>query len=253
MMQVGVLAIITEFIGAVALGAKVTNTIKNGIIDSTRFHEAPATLMLVMGSAEVGSATWLILATKLGFPVSTTQTIIGAIIGAGIASGAPIHWGWQKNSVSQIAASWFISPLIAALCAIIIFASIKFCILERNDPFKKAMRAIPIYLAFTAAILALFMVVEAPNLESLEVLGAGKICGIIFAVLFGMLVTAYVFFRPFFIRRLIKKDPRVRFYHIPLGPYLLKDNPWLYFPASEDRQLVIDYYQNSRVVRQISL
>jgi phosphate/sulfate permease len=217
-------------------------------MDSDKFYDAPATLMLVMGTAEVGSAAWLILATKMGFPVSTTQTIIGAIIGSGIAAGATIHWGWQKNSVSQIAASWFISPAVAALIATIIFGSIKFCILERVDPFKKGMRAISVYLAFTAAILVLFLIVEAPSM-SLEKMGAGKMCGIIFGTFIGMLIIGQVAFRPFFIRRLIRKDPRVRFYHIPLGLYLLRDDPWLYFPGSEDRAIVTDYYQSSRVVR----
>jgi phosphate/sulfate permease len=65
MMQVGFLSIVTEFIGAVALGARVTDTIKNGIIDIERFENAgnPGTLMLAMGCAEIGSAAWLMLAT----------------------------------------------------------------------------------------------------------------------------------------------------------------------------------------------
>lgn len=65
MMQVGFLSIVTEFVGAVALGARVTDTIKNGIINIDRFQNAtnPGTLMLAMGCAEVGSATWLMLAT----------------------------------------------------------------------------------------------------------------------------------------------------------------------------------------------
>jgi len=65
MVQVGFLSIVTEFVGAVALGARVTDTIKNGIINIERFQNAtnPGTLMLAMGCAEIGSATWLMLAT----------------------------------------------------------------------------------------------------------------------------------------------------------------------------------------------
>ncbi len=74
MPQVGVLSMITEFVGAVALGSRVTNTIKNGIIDIERFVDNPGVLMVAMGCAEVGSATWLMVATGLGFPVSTTQS-----------------------------------------------------------------------------------------------------------------------------------------------------------------------------------
>lgn len=73
MIQVGFLSIVTEFVGAVALGARVTSTIKNGIISIDRFEGRPGVLMLAMTCAEVGSATWLMIATRLGMPVSTTR------------------------------------------------------------------------------------------------------------------------------------------------------------------------------------
>lgn len=106
MVQVGFLSVITEFVGAVALGERVTDTIKNGIITISRFEGRPGVLMLAMGCAEVGSATWLIIATGQGMPVSTTQTIVGALIGVGFASQADITWSWESGSVSQVAASW---------------------------------------------------------------------------------------------------------------------------------------------------
>jgi solute carrier family 20 (sodium-dependent phosphate transporter) len=71
MPQVGFLSMITEFVGAVGLGGRVTKTIKNGIISINRFKGQPGVLMLAMGCAEFGSAFWLIVATRLGFPVST--------------------------------------------------------------------------------------------------------------------------------------------------------------------------------------
>jgi PiT family inorganic phosphate transporter len=79
MPQVGFLSVATEFAGAVGLGARVTSTIKNGIISIDRFTEGaghPGALMLAMGCAEVGSATWLMFATGWGWPVSTTQTVV---------------------------------------------------------------------------------------------------------------------------------------------------------------------------------
>lgn len=108
MPQVGFLSVLTEFAGAVGLGARVTSTIKNGIISIDRFREGggrPGALMLAMGCAEVGSATWLMLATGWGMPVSTTQTVVGSLIGVGFASGANIKWRWESGSVSQVAAS----------------------------------------------------------------------------------------------------------------------------------------------------
>jgi PiT family inorganic phosphate transporter len=96
----------------------------------------------------------------------------------------------------------------------------------------------------TGAILALFIVVEAPTAPSLEEFGAGKAAGIIVGVFFGCLLVAYVFFMPYFKRRLIHKDGRIKFYHIPLGPLLLRENPPLYFPGKGDN-VVISYYEDS--------
>lgn len=244
MWQAGMLAAATEFIGAVAMGARVTDTIKNGIIGIDRFTGNPGALMLAMGCAEVGSGTWLMTATTLGFPVSTTQTIVGALIGVGFASQTSITWEWTDGSVSQVAASWGIAPLIAAAFAAIIFLTLKFAVLERSDSFKWAMRFIPLYLATTAAILALFITIEAPSAPDLEEFGVGKIVGIILGVFFGILLVAYVFFVPYFHRRLVRKDPRIKFYHLPLGPMLLKDNCPLYLPAKGE-QVVINYYEDA--------
>lgn len=244
MPQVGFLSMCTEFVGAVALGSRVTNTIKSGIIGIDRFKDSPGTLILAMTCAEIGSATWLIVATRLGWPVSTTQTVVGALIGTGIASGAKVSWAWKSGSVSQVAASWAIAPFLAAAFAALLFATLKFAILERKNPFEKAMRAIPIYLAFTCSILALFLVVEAPTAPSLEEFGAGKAVGIILGVFFGVLALAYIFFVPYAHRRLVKGDTRIKFWHLPLGPLLWKDNPWVYFP-SKDTHIVVDHYESA--------
>ncbi|OAX84054.1 hypothetical protein ACJ72_01589 [Emergomyces africanus] len=246
MPQVGLLSMITEFVGAVALGSRVTKTIKSGIIDINRFKPTPGVMMLAMGCAEVGSATWLLVATKLGFPVSTTQTVVGALVGVGIASQASVKWAWADGSVSQIAASWAIAPAIAAAFSALIFGTIKYSVLERRDPLKWAMRLIPYYLSITAAILALFIIVELPGGQSYEEFGVGKMCGIVLGVFFGCLAFSYAFFLPYFHRRLIVGDARVKFYHLPLGPTLWRDDPWLYFPAAADGEVVIDYYKNAR-------
>ncbi|KAK4112913.1 phosphate transporter family protein [Canariomyces notabilis] len=243
MPQVGILAAITEFVGAVALGSRVTGTIKNDVIDISRFSDTPAVLVLAMACAEFGSAVWLIMATTLGFPVSTTQTIVGAIVGVGIASQATVSWGWKDGSVSQIAASWGIAPAIAAGFAAILFGTLKYSVLERKDSFKWAMRLIPWYLAFTGAVLALFITIELPS-SDFEHLASGTIVGIILGTFGGVLLVGYAFFLPYFHRRLVRKDTRVRAWHIPLGPLLWRENPPLYFPG-KDNAVVIDYYSGS--------
>lgn len=247
MPQAGALSVVTEFVGAVGLGGRVTDTIKNGIISIDRFREnggRPGVLMLAMGCAEIGSAFWLMLATKMGWPVSTTQTVVGALIGVGFATESQISWGWKKGSVSQVAASWGIAPLIAAAFSALIFGTVKHAVLERQDPFKWAMRLIPFYFAMTGGILALFIVVEAPTAPSLEEFGAGKAAGIILGVFFGCLVICYIFFMPFFKRKLIMKDASLRIWHVPLGPLLLKEDTKLYWPGKGDK-FVTDYYEDA--------
>lgn len=243
MVQVGFLSIITEFFGAVVLGERVTDTIKNGIISIDRYTGRPGVLMLVMGCAEVGSASWLMFATGQGMPVSTTQTIVGALIGVGFASQSPITWEWTSGSVSQVAASWGVAPAISGAFAALVFATVKYSVLERKDSFKWAMRLIPFYFALTAAILALFITIETPG-SDLDALGAGPAAGIILGVFFGALIICYIFFVPFFERKLIKQDARLRIWHIPLGPLLRKENPPLYFPGKGE-EWVTNYYADS--------
>ena len=247
MVQAGFLSIVTEFVGAVALGARVTDTVKNGIINIDRFQAPaePGTLMLAMGCAEVGSAAWLMFATRAGMPVSTTQAIVGALVGVGFATKAGVTWGWESGSVSQVAASWVIAPFIASAFSAIIFGTVKYAGLEREDPFKWGMRLIPWYFAATGAILALFIVVETPTAPSLEEFGAGKAAGIILGVFAGVLLFSYVFFMPYLKRKLIQKDARLRIWHIPLGPLLLRENPPLYFAGNADGEYVKNYYADT--------
>ncbi|KAL4947723.1 phosphate transporter [Aspergillus filifer] len=241
MWHVGILSVITEFVGAVALGDRVTDTIKSGIITPDRFIGNPGTFMLAMGCAEVGSAAWLTTATFLGWPVSTTQTIIGALVGVGFATGADITWEWTGGSVSQTAASWGVAPGIACGFSAIIFGTVKYSVLERDDPLKWGLRMIPWYIALTGGILALFITIEAPTAPSLEEFGAGRATGIILGCFFGCLFVGYVFFMPYFHRRLVKRDPRIRFYHVPLGPLLWTENPPIYWPRKGEWGLTNHY------------
>lgn len=199
--------------------------------------------MLAMGCAELGNAVWLMFATGMGFPVSTTQTIVGALIGVGFATQAAIIWEWTGGSISQIAASWAIAPVIAACFSALVFATVKYSVLERKDSFKWGMRLIPWYFGFTAGVLALFLAIEVPNAPTLAEV-AGEIAGSILAVFFGFVILGYVFMVPFFKAKLVREDPRIRIWHLPLGPLLLKDNPPLYWPGT-GTEFVTNYYEDA--------
>jgi inorganic phosphate transporter, PiT family len=109
-----VIAAIFEAAGALIAGGEVVGTIRSGIIDPSRIADAD-TFVWVMMAALLAGALWLNLATAFGAPVSTTHSIVGAVLGAGIAAGGWDVANWGK--MSAIAASWVISPLLGGVIA----------------------------------------------------------------------------------------------------------------------------------------
>lgn len=105
------------------------------------------------------------------------------------------------------------------------------------------MRLIPFYLGLTAAILTLFIVIEVPNAPDLASI-SGVIAGSIVGVFVGVMIIGYVFFIPFFKAKLVRQDPRLRVWHIPLGPLLLRENPPLYWPG-KGTEFVTNYYEDA--------
>ncbi|RMY70247.1 hypothetical protein D0863_05921 [Hortaea werneckii] len=243
LVQAGCLATITEFVGAIALGQGVTSTIRHGIFSIDPFENSPGVLIMAMVVAEIGSATWLTICTKLGFPVSTTQSIVGALVGVGIAADIHVNWGWQDGSVSQIAASWGIAPAIACGFGAILMMTIKLLVHQQKDPLKAALRVITFYYALTAGILALFIVISGGHgIPSPEDLGAGKACAIVLGTFFGVWAVSAIFFLPYYHAKLIREDRRLRIWHIPMGPLLWKQNYNLYFPGDPKSAVVPNYY-----------
>ncbi|KAG9252920.1 phosphate transporter [Emericellopsis atlantica] len=243
LVQAGCLAVVTEFIGAIALGQKVTATIRKGVFDLEPFLDSPGTLILAMVIAEAGSALWLTACTRMGFPVSTTQSLVGALVGVGIALDLQVKWGWESNSVSQIAASWGIAPLIGAGFGAVIMLSIRLLVHDRKNPMKMALYVLPFYYALTAGILSLFIIMDGGHgIPTPEEMGTGKVCGIILGVFAGVWIISAVFFIPYFHAKLVKEDSRLRFWHIPMGPLLWKEGYSLYWPGSSNAPVTVDYY-----------
>lgn len=147
------IAMIFEFLGAYLAGGEVTSTIRKGIIDAEVMTGHPELMVYGMLSALLAAATWLLIASMQGWPVSTTHSIVGAIVGfaaVGISVDA-IHWG----KVGSIVASWVVSPLIAGTISYWLFMSVKFLILDTDDPFHRAKRIIPVYMWLVGFMIAM--------------------------------------------------------------------------------------------------
>ncbi len=149
-----IIAAIFEFAGAYFAGGTVTETISKGLIDqqSMILQSNPELLVYGMLSALLATAVWLLVASNLGWPVSTTHSIIGAIIGFAAVNISPSIVYWDK--LASVVASWIITPCIAGCIAYLIFQSIQKLILNTHEPLQMAKRYLPFYVFFLGLILS---------------------------------------------------------------------------------------------------
>lgn len=139
-----IIAAIFEAAGALIAGGEVVGTIKKGIIDPALINDTD-TFIWVMMAALLAGAVWLNIATALGAPVSTTHSIVGGVLGAGIAAGGMEIANWPK--MGQIAASWVISPVLGGMIAALFLYLIKRTITYQNDMAAAATRMVPLLVA----------------------------------------------------------------------------------------------------------
>ena len=159
--QAIIIAIIFEFAGAYLAGGEVTATIRKGIIDPTLLADTPELLVFGMIASLLAAGIWLLIATYFGWPVSTTHSIVGAIVGfaaVGISVDA-VSWG----KVGNIVASWIVSPVMAGTIAYFLFRSVQTLILNSADPFDNAKKYVPFYIFLVGFIV--FMVTFTKGLK----------------------------------------------------------------------------------------
>ena len=147
-----IIAAIFEFAGAVLVGAHVTGTVKEGIIDPTNFDADPMKFVYGMLSALLAAALWLAIATYYSLPVSTTHSIVGAVMGFGLVALGTSGIEWPV--VQKIVLSWLVSPVLGALIAILVFLIIKKTVLEKPDPVEAARKGAPWFVFATVVIIA---------------------------------------------------------------------------------------------------
>lgn len=186
-----IIAAIFEFAGAFLAGGQVTSTIRKGIIDANLLSGTPELLVFGMLAALLAAGLWLAIATKYGLPVSTTHSIVGAIVGfAAVGIGIEaVKWG----KVGSIAASWVVSPVIAGTLAYALFRSVQKLILDTSDPMKNAKRYVPFYIFLTGAMISLVTMFKGLKhigleLSTLECYAVSFIIGILCALIGAYLI-----------------------------------------------------------------
>ena len=180
-----VIAAIFEFGGAVLAGGHVTSTIRKGMIDPSPIANNPEILVFGMLAALLAAAVWLTVASIRGWPVSTTHSIVGAIIGFAIVGIGVDAVKWGK--VSQIVASWLVSPLLGGTVAFVLMISIRRLILNTENPFANAKRWGPVYVFLVGFVISLVTMFK--GLKHLDLdLSVGM--SFVAAIVFGAIIAA---------------------------------------------------------------
>jgi len=174
---------ILNIVGAVFIGSHVTNTIRKGIV-STEIMSDPHVALIGALSALLAAALWVSFATWKSLPVSTTHSIVGAMIGFGIMAGgfAVINWG----KLAAVVASWVISPVFSLTIAYVMFKIIVKMILEKKDSFIRALKMSPVFIGMAAFVVVLSFLFKTPLGKKLSMeWWAALLVAFIFAILIG--------------------------------------------------------------------
>lgn len=152
-----IIAAIFESAGALLAGGDVVSTISKGIIDPTAIEQSSIFIWAMM-AALISSAVWVNLATWIGAPVSTTHSVVGGVMGAGIAAAGLAAVNWQ--TMGTIAASWVISPVLGGVIAAAFLALIKAKITYTDDKIGNARKWVPILIAIMAGAFAAYLAMK---------------------------------------------------------------------------------------------
>ncbi|RBR19860.1 uncharacterized protein FIESC28_05466 [Fusarium coffeatum] len=226
-------ASVMEFTGALGVGGRVADTIRTKIVDVEAFNDSPALLMLGMVCAVIASASYLTMATRLGFPVSTTHSILGGVLGMGVGAlgGSGITWVGYSDSgavdiqkgVVQVFLAWIIAPMLSGIFAAIIFTFTKYAVLLRKSPATRGLILVPFYFWLTASLIVMLLLWKGGSYE--VKLTEQQIPGVIVATGAGWGLLMAIFLVPWMYRVVIKEDWQLKSYHILQGPFLLRRGP----------------------------
>jgi PiT family inorganic phosphate transporter len=168
--QAILVAAVFEFLGAVLAGGEVTSTIRKGIVDTDglmTMDDGAKLLVYGMLAALLAAGSWLLIASRKGWPVSTTHSIVGAIVGfAAVGIGVDaVQW----SKVGTIVMSWVISPVTSGFIAYLIYLTVQKLILRHEDPLAMAKRYVPVYIFLAAFTITLVTILKGLKHVGLEI------------------------------------------------------------------------------------
>lgn len=238
--QAMVFGTIFEMLGAITVGARTADTIKNGIIPVAAFKGDAGVQMLAFTCALAAASSWVMWCTRHSAHVSSTYSLISAVAGVGVATvGAKnVQWGWNDGKgLGAIFAGLGMAPTISAGFAATIFMLIKLTVHVRKNPIPWAVYTSPFFFLVAGTICTLSIVYKgSPNL-GLNKKPAWYVAAVTMGTGGGVFALACIFFVPFVHSRIVKKDPTVKWWMFIQGPLLFKRPA----PAHADRSAVPNY------------
>ncbi|KAH6885234.1 putative sodium/phosphate symporter [Thelonectria olida] len=223
--QAMVLGTVFELLGAICVGARTADTIKNGIIPNAAFQDNAGVQMLAFTCALAAASSWVMWCTRNSAHVSSTYSLISAVAGVGVATvgASQVQWGWNEGKgLGAIFAGLGMAPAISAGFAATIFMLIKGVVHLRKNPVPWAVWTSPFFFLIAGTICTLSIVYKgSPNLKLGKKPG-WYIAAVTMGTGGGVCLLAALFFVPYVHAIIIKKDHTLKWYHFFMGPLLFK-------------------------------
>ena len=231
---------IFEMLGAITVGARTADTIKNGIIPNSAFQGNAGVQMLAFTCALAAASSWVMWCTRHSAHVSSTYSLISAVAGVGVATvgAAKVQWGWNKGKgLGAIFAGLGMAPVISGGFAATIFMLIKLVVHMRKKPIPWAVYTSPFFFLIAGTICTLSIVYKgSPNL-GLNKKPSWYIVAVTLGTGGGLAILSAIFFVPYVHAKVIKKDNTVKWWMFIQGPALFKRPA----PAHADTAAVPNY------------
>ncbi|KIW03823.1 uncharacterized protein PV09_05122 [Verruconis gallopava] len=238
--QAMIFGTIFEMVGAISVGARTADTIKNGIIPNSAFRGDAGVQMLAFTCALAAASSWVMWCTRHSTHVSSTYSLVSAVAGVGVATvGADkVQWGWNKGKgMGAIFAGLVIAPIAAAGFASSIFMLIKVVVHMRSNPIPWSVYTSPFFFLVAATICTLSIVYKGSPSLGLSKKPGWYVASVTLGTGFGVCLLSAIFFMPFLYARVLKRDHSVKWWMFVMGPALF----FRQAQEEHDRAKVPDY------------